>query len=215
MQPERNERDVGESPSASAAAAIAPEDQARANLYGLMSRLFYAPADSRLLAEICQDEPGAETEGEVGGLVRAWRDLQDVCRSAFPALVKQEYDEVFVGVGRAAVTPYLSAYAEPAAPDQFLLRLRQHISRLGLSRRESVFEVEDHVSGISDVMRWLVQEGHAVHDQQQFFLGFLYPGATAFFAAVQKAPSSRFFKPVSAFALAFVEVEKTTLEMGD
>src|SRR4030095_3641850 len=105
MQPERNERDVGESPSASAAAAIAPEDQARANLYGLMSRLFYAPADLRLLAEICQEETRAETEGEVGGLVRAWRDLQDVCRSAFPALVKQEYDEVFVGVGRAAVTP--------------------------------------------------------------------------------------------------------------
>jgi len=215
MLPERNEEDMDDTRSASAAAVIAPEDQARANLYALVSRLFYAPADSHLLAEICQGASGAEAEGEASSLVRAWREMQDTCRGAFPALVKQEYDEIFVGVGRAMVTPYLSAYAEPATPDRFLVRLREGLSTLGLARRQSVFEVEDHISGITDVMRWLIQNGHSLEEQEQFFVRFLYTGAVPFYAAVQKAPSVRFYKPVCTFALAFLEVEKTTLEMGD
>lgn len=199
---------------AAASPAIDPEEQARANLYGLVSRLFYAPADSRLLAEICQAAPSAE-EGGTGALVSAWRELQETCRSAFPPVVKQEYDQLFVGVGRAEVTPYLSAYAEASAPDRFLVRLREQISALGLARRESVFEVEDHVSGISDVMRWLIASAHPLHEQQQFFASFLYPGAIAFFAAVQNAASSRFYQPVAAFAVAFLDLEKASLEMAD
>lgn len=198
-----------------ASSAIDPEDQARANLYGLVSRLFYAPADSHLLAEICHTGQGGEGEEGAGGLLPAWRELQEACRNAYPAVVKQEYDSMFVGVGRAEVTPYLSAYAEASAPDRFLVRLREQISALGLARRESVFEVEDHVSGISDVMRWLIASAHPLHEQQQFFASFLYPGAIAFFAAVQNAASSRFYQPVAAFAVAFLDLEKASLEMAD
>ena len=196
-----------------ASPAIDPEDQARANLYGLVSRLFYAPADSHLLAEICQ-APGAEEVG-TGGLVAAWRELQEACRSAFPPVVKQEYDELFVGVGRAQVTPYLSAYAEADAPDRFLVRLREELAVLGLARRESAFEVEDHVSGIADGMRWLIESGRALPEQQQYFATYWYPGAVRFFAAVQKAVSARFYKPVATFAQAFLDLEKASLEMAD
>lgn len=199
-----------------ASSAIDPEDQARANLYGLVSRLFYAPADSHLLAEICHTGQGGETQEEgAGGLLPAWRDLQEACRNAYPPVVKQEYDSLFVGVGRAEVTPYLSAYAEASAPDRFLVRLRQQISDLGLARRESVFEVEDHVSGINDVMRRLIESGRPLQEQQQFFATFLFPGAIPFYAAVQNAASSRFYKPVAAFALAFLELEKAAFEMAD
>ena len=31
---------------------VAPEDQARANLYGLLARLFYAPPDANLISEL-------------------------------------------------------------------------------------------------------------------------------------------------------------------
>jgi len=98
-----------------AAGALEAEDRARANFYGLISRLFYAPADSHLLAEIC----GSGVAGEGGGgLYGAWRGLQEACHSAYPAVVRQEYDNLFVGVGRAAVTPYLSGYAETSSPDR-------------------------------------------------------------------------------------------------
>ena len=130
-----------------------PEDQARANLYGLVSRLFYAPADPNLLAEISRATPQTEGDDAPGPLRDAWQALQEVCRSAFPALVRQEFEGLFVGVGKAEVTPYLSAYAQPSSPERYLVRLRDQLAVWALTRRKGAFEVEDHVSGVSDVMR--------------------------------------------------------------
>ena len=190
--------------------SLAPEDVARANLYGLVSRLFYAPADPNLLAEICRAGAG---EAEAGGLVPAWRALQEACRSAYPPVVKQEYDTLLVGVGKAEVTPYLAAYAEPNSPDRYLLRLRQQLSAWGLARRNMVFEVEDHMSGVSDVMRWLIEAGRPLEEQREFFRSFVCPGALPFCAAVQQAASVRFYKPVAAFTVSFLEIEEVAFEM--
>ena len=165
---------------ANPAVALDPEDLARANLYGLVSRLFYGPADPNLLAEISGSAENGEGQGQAGKLVIAWRGLREACRSAYPAIVRQEYDTLFVGVGKSEVTPYLSAYAEPSSPDRFLVRLRGQLSTLGLGRRESVFEVEDHISGISDVMRWLIEDRHALADQHDFFKTFMHSGAIPF-----------------------------------
>jgi TorA maturation chaperone TorD len=196
-----------------AAGSLPAEDRARANFYGLISRLFYAPADPNLLAEICGSlEAG---DGDTGGLFAAWRGLQEACRSAYPAIVRQEYDNVFVGVGRAAVTPYLSGYAEASGPDRYLVRLRERLAGWGLGRREGVFEVEDHISGVSDVMRWLIQERRPLEQQREFFEGFVYRGAIPFCAAVHKTPLASFYKPVAAFAASFFELEKTAFEMVD
>ncbi len=168
----RNEGDVSETDSERAAAqALDPEELARANLYGLISRLFYGPADPNLLAEISRSDPEAGQESE-GGLAVAWRGLHQACRSAYPAIVRQEHDSLFVGVGRAAVTPYLSGYAEPSGPDRYLVRLREQLAVWQLARRESVFEVEDHISGVSDVMRCLIEGQHALAEQRQFFESF-------------------------------------------
>jgi len=196
-----------------AAGALEAEDRARANWYGLISRLFYAPADPNLLAEIFRSSEAGE--GDVGSLYAAWRGLQEACRSAYPAVVRQEYDALFVGVGRAAVTPYLSGYAEPSGPDRYLVRLREQLAAWGLGRREGVFEVEDHLSGVGDVMRWLIQERHPLEQQREFFENFVYRGAIPFCAAVQKTPSASFYKPVAAFAASFFELEKRAFEMVD
>lgn len=192
--------------------SLEPEDRARANFYGLVSRLFFAPADPNLLAEISRS--GEAGEGS-GGLHAAWRRLQETCRGAFPAVVRQEYDNLFVGVGRAAVTPYLSGYAEASGPDRFVVRLREQLAAWGLGRREGVFEVEDHISGICDVMRWLIQKGRPLALQRAFFESYLYRGAIPFCAAVQNAPAASYYKLVAAFAAAFLELEKSAFDMVD
>ena len=189
---------------------IDPEDRARANLYGMISRLFYAPADANLLAEISRAEQGAEG---AGGLIAAWRGVQEACRSAFPPVVRQEYDTLFIGVGKSEVSPYLSGYAERLGPERYLVRLRDQLAGWGLGRRQSVFEVEDHISGISDVMRWLIENGHDVAEQRAFFESFAYPGVLPFCVAVQNAPSANFYKPVAALTWSFFEIEKTAFEM--
>jgi TorA maturation chaperone TorD len=192
---------------------LEPEDLARANLYGLVSRLFYGPADPNLLAEVSHS-PFAEDVAEGGeGLIAAWRNVREACRNAYPTVVRQEYDGLFIGVGRAAVTPYLSAYAEPSSPDRYVVRLREQLAAWGLARRERVYEMEDHVSGASDVMRWLIEAGRSLDEQHGFFEAFVYPGAVPFLVAVQKAPSGTFYQCVAEFSLAFIVLEKAAFDM--
>jgi TorA maturation chaperone TorD len=197
------------------AVALEAEDSARANWYGLIGRLFYAPPDPNLLAEISRSGQGGEEAEGSGSLVVAWRALQEASRSAYPAVLRQEYDTLFVGVGRSQVTPYLSGYAEAAAPDRYLVSLREQLKAWGLARREDVGEVEDHISGISDIMRWLIENQRPLTEQQQFFQDFAYRGAIAFCAAVQKSPSASFYKPVAALTSSFLEIEKAAFEMDE
>jgi TorA maturation chaperone TorD len=194
---------------------IDPEERARAELYGLISRFFYAPPDPNLLAEIARGGDEAGEDGDGGGLAAAWSAVREACRGAFPAVARQEYDTLFVGVGRAEVTPYLSGYAEPGGPDRYLVRLRDRMAAWQLARRDNVFEVEDHIAGACDVMRWLILEGRPLGEQRAFFDSFVIPGALPFLAAVQNAASANFYKPVAALAVAFLEVEKAAFEMAE
>ena len=200
--------------SESATPPLDPEDRARANLYGVIGRLYYAPPDPNLLAEISGGEDSGQAE-EGSGLVAAWHGVREASRSAFPAVLRQEYDTLFIGVGRAQVTPYLSGYAEPASPDRYLVRLREQLRRWGLGRREGVFEVEDHISGICDVMRLLVEGGHSLERQRLFFEDFAYPGVLPFCAALQNSPTSSYYKQVAALTWSYFEIEKSAFDMTD
>jgi TorA maturation chaperone TorD len=194
-------------------AALDAEDVGRANWYGLIGRLFYAPPDPNLLAEIGRS--GQDDPADGSALMAAWRDVQQACRGAYPAVVRQEYDSLFVGTGRSEVSPYLSGYAEAMAPDRYLVMLREQLAAWGLARREGVGEVEDHISGITDVMRWLIENQRPLAEQQRFFENFAYRGATAFCAALQKSSSACFYKPIAALALSFLDIERAAFEMGE
>lgn len=204
---------TGEDLRDAVAGALLPEDAARARFYALIGRLFYDAPDSILLAEICraEEEPDAG-EGPVGA---AWRALRQACKTAYPVVIKQEYDTLFVGVGKAEVTPYTSHYVNGTVADRHLVNLRQQLAQWGLGRRDAAFEIEDHVSGICDVMRILVVQGRPHDEQRLFFNEFAYPGVIPFCETVAGAASAVFYRPVARFARAFFEVEKTALEMEE
>ena len=104
--------------------SLSPEDQARANFYGLIARLFYAAPDEQLMSELVR-APALEGEG---ALAAAWRDMVEVCRSAFPVTLENEHTELFVGTGKAEVTPYLTHYILKHAKDNPLVALRQQFA---------------------------------------------------------------------------------------
>jgi TorA maturation chaperone TorD len=192
---------------------LSEEDAGRAHLYALIGRLFYDAPDSIFLAQLCRAE--AEPAGNNAPLDRAWQSLRDACGSAYPVVVKQEHDSLFVGVGKSEVTPYTSHYITGNSPDRHLVRLRERLEQLGLARRNAAFEVEDHVSGICDVMRILIEDGHSLPEQRLFFKEFVYPGVTPFCEAVAVASSAAFYRCVAAFARAFLEVERQAFEMHE
>ena len=200
-------------PRTDEAGQLVVEDAARAKLYALIGRLFYDAPDSVLLAEICraEDEP-ANGDSPVA---QAWQALREACKSAYPVMLKQEYDTLFVGVGKSEVTPYTSHYIRGNSPDRHLVRLRERLDQLGLARRSAAFEVEDHVSGICDVMRILIEDGHPLSEQSLFFKEFVYAGVTPICAVVAIATSAVFYRSVGGFARAFLEVERQAFEMHE
>ena len=193
---------------------LSPEDRARANVYALIGRLFYDAPDSNLFAQICSESEPEEGTSDSGALKHAWRALQEACRGAYPVAIKQEYDTLFIGVGKGEVTPYTSGYVTQSAPDRHLVKLREQLDAWGLARSASAFEVEDHVSGLCDVMRFLIEQQASLVDQRLFFEHFVYPGVVPFCNTVITAQSAGFYKQIAVFAKAFLELEKAALDMG-
>jgi TorA maturation chaperone TorD len=189
---------------------VAPEELARANFYGLIARLFYAPPDQQLISELLGAQP---VEGDAA-LAAAWREMVQGCRTAFPVTLELEHTELFVGTGKAEVTPYLSHYVIKYATDNPLVELRQQLAAWGIGRREEVPEYEDHVSGVCEAMRFAIAVQHrSPEEQREFFERFVYPGAISFCDAVSASKNARFYQHAARFASAFFDIEKTAFEM--
>ena len=192
--------------------SLSPEEQARADFYGLIARLLYAAPDEQLISELVS---APVLEGE-GALASAWREMVEVCRTAFPVTLENEHTELFVGTGKAEVTPYLSHYVLQHSQDNPLVALRQQLAAWGIGRREEVPEYEDHISGICEAMRFAIAvQQRSPEEQKDYFERFVYSGAVVFCDAVSASPNARFYRSVAQFARAFFEIEKTAFEMVD
>ena len=84
---------------------IEPEDQARADFYALLSRLFDSAPDAGLLAAIASaDElPDVSTAGTDRDLAKAWRELIAASAAMEPEAAAAEYQDLFIGVGKSEV----------------------------------------------------------------------------------------------------------------
>jgi TorA maturation chaperone TorD len=196
-----------------------PEDEARAQLYGLVSRLFHAAPDEQLLSALVHAEGfrGEDDERTEQGraLAAAWRDMTEACRSAFPVLLAREHTDLFASPGRAEVTPYLMHYVMQYESETPLVELRRQLGEWGIARRESVHEPEDHISALCEMMRFAIAvQQRPLAEQKAFFNRYLYRGAIAFCDAVRASDKARFYKHAAGFARAFFEVEREAFDIG-
>ena len=193
-------------------AALDPEDEARAALYGLIAQLFYAPPDQSVLAQILK---ASIFEGGDAGLPRRWQELVERCRAASPALLENEHTDLFIGTGRAAVTPYLIHYLVERSADNPLVQLRKQLAEWGIGRRDRSAEPEDHISSVCEVMRFAIAVQHrSLEEQQAFFDRYVYEGGVAFCDAVIAAAKADFYRVVAAFAGEFFRLERSAFDMA-
>src|SRR6185369_9026700 len=84
------------------------EETARAEVYGLLAQLYYAPATPPLLDALRV----AVTEAPAAGayLEEPWRDLVAVARALDNRAVAAEYDALFGGVGKPEIYLFGSHY---------------------------------------------------------------------------------------------------------
>lgn len=185
---------------------MAPEEQARANLYGLLARLFYAPPDAGLLKAMA----GETLDGE---LAQPWEALKRAAMAADPETVREEFETAFIGTGKAPVTLYATAYSIRFSNEVPLAELRGELSRLGLARRADTREPEDHIAALCDVMRHLVAKQQELEVQHRFFHRWIAPAAEPLCIAIDRSAATVFYKRVAQFANAFLSLERRAFEM--
>ncbi len=188
-----------------------PEEGARANFYGLLARLFYAPPDAALLQAIARAD---EIDAEQGGVARAWRDLARAAAGADPDAVREEYETAFVGTGKAPVTLYACAYSIRYTNEAPLAELRADLAALGLARRSGATEPEDHIAALCETMRHLIAvQRTELADQQRFFSRWIRPAMEPLCNAIVDSEITYFYESVARFAKTFFELELAAFEM--
>jgi TorA maturation chaperone TorD len=191
------------------------EETARAELYGLLSQLYYAAPSAQLLAALRVAVTEAPAAG--GFLQEPWQQLVGASRAVSDAAIAQEFDRLFGGVGKPEVYLYGSHYLSGFLNEKPLARLRADLDRLGLARDEAMPETEDHIAYLCEVMRYLIAgDDMAVCNltaQRDFFAGHVQPWVIQLCDALSAHPGARFYAAVAHFTRAFVSVETQGFDM--
>ncbi|OWW21333.1 TorD/DmsD family molecular chaperone [Noviherbaspirillum denitrificans] len=189
------------------------EEAARADLYRLLAGLFYGPPAQDLLDAIAH----APAAGN-GVLQQAWNDLAEACEDADAQKVRDEYESLFIGVGKPEIMLYASYYLSGFLMEKPLAALRDDLVALSLQRSESMPESEDHIAALCEVMRYLIESDDAVHNglatQKQFFSTHLQPWAGEMCDVIMHHPQAVFYAEVARLAKEFLEVETQAFDMA-
>jgi len=201
--------------AAPAPSSALDEETARAELYGLLAALYYAPPSPELMAQLRVATTEAPTSG--GFLEEPWRELVGAARALTDESVKHEYDALFGGVGKPEVYLFGSHYLSGFLNEKPLAKLRDTLASLGLARDEAMPETEDHIAYLSEVMRYLIAgDDVAVANltrQREFFSEHVQTWVMPMCDAIAQHPKARFYAALSGFTRAFMSVEIQGFDM--
>lgn len=194
------------------------EETARAEIYGLLAQLYYAPPSAELLSALRVAVTEAPAQGAF--LEEPWREVVGAARANEEQAIADEYDALFGGVGKPDVYLFGSHYVSGYLNEKPLVRLREALAGLGLGRDEAAMpETEDHIAYLCEVMRYLIAgDDVAVANltrQREFFAEHMQPWVGDLCDAISAHPRARFYATLAAFTRAFVHVEAQGFDMLD
>ena len=186
------------------------EQQYRAAAYGMLAALLRDVPDAAMLDQVAKfadvDEGGDEMALSMSllGLAAKRRSIESI---------NDEYHALFIGIGRGELVPYGSFYLTGFLMEKPLGDLRDDLDRLGFEREVEVHEPEDHVAALCEVMAMLIQDGSSIDTQRGFFATHINSWFQQFFTEMSAASNAVFYKAVSRFGSAFLEIEKRYLSV--
>ena len=193
----------------SASSHALDEETARAEVYGLLSQLYYQAPGDELLGQLQVAVTEAPDAG--GFLEEPWRELVACARSLSQAQIAAEYTALFGGVGKPEVYVFGSHYLSGFLNEKPLVRLRDDLAELGLARSEAMPETEDHVAYVFEVMRYLIAGDDVtvsnLTQQMAFFSQHVQPWVAAMCQAIEAHPQAVFYARLATFTAGFMSVE--------
>ena len=193
------------------------KELARAEMYGLLARLFYQPPSPELLAQL----QVAVTEApDAGGFLEAsWQELVAAARASDAAQISAEFNSLFGGVGKPEVYLFGSHYLSGFLNEKPLVQLRDDLAALGLTRNAQMSETEDHVAYLFEVMRFLIAGDDVALSnltrQSEFFGRHVQPWVGTLCQTLLGHPRARFYGCLAALTQAFMSVEAQGFDLLD
>jgi len=191
------------------------EELARAEVYGLLAALFYAPPSADMHAQFQL----AVTQAPVAGafLENAWGDLVAAARRLSRDEIGREFDRLFQGVGKPEILLYGSFHLAGRLNEKPLVALRDSLRELGIARSDDVLETEDHIASVCEVMRYLIAGDDAAPSnlaaERRFFDAHLRPWVGTLCAAIEAHPGGDFYAALARFARDFFAVEGQAFDL--
>jgi len=189
-------------------APIAAEDQARADVYALLGRLFTAAPDGQLLRALGGAERLDESAGEWPVVFNRLANASSVMDAA---AAEQEYTDLFVGVGQSQVDLHASSWLDRR--EKPLVAVRGELAALGLARLPEMSLMEDHLGPLLETMRILVGGAPGVPPapiatQRAFFERFLAGWTAACCGAIDRHSIANYYRRVAECTQCFLALER-------
>ncbi len=191
---------------------IHEEDRLRADFYNFLGLILARPPDQMTLDQT------AGLRGDKSEFGRSINILAKVATRTTCGSAVTEYNKLFIGLGRGELLPYASYYMTGFLNEKPLAVLREDLSRLGITRSETVFEPEDNIASLMEVMGALIvgrfSSPAGTDEQQAFFDRHIAPWAGHFFADLEGAKSSVLYAAVGKLGRLFMEIETEAFRMA-
>lgn len=191
---------------------ITQEDRLRADLYNYLGVILSAPPSTEILAQT------ASLSGDESALGQAITTLSKIAKISKPTAVESEFNALFIGLGRGELLPYASYYLTGFLNEKPLATLRQDMTARGLARAETVFEPEDNIASLMEMMGAMIigrfGTPASLSEQNEFYNRHIAPWATHFFADLEAAKKSIFYVPVASVGRAFLEIETEAFRLA-
>jgi TorA maturation chaperone TorD len=154
-------------------------------------------------------------KGDATPLGLAHLALADAAAEADPDALQREFFDLFVGVSRGELLPYGSYYMTGFLHERPLASVRESLSALGIERADNVFEPEDHIAILCEVMAGLAAGRFETEPgaDRRFFERQLRPWAPRFFVDLETAKSANFYRAVARVGGLFMDIEAEAFAM--
>lgn len=194
-----------------AATQTSEVDRLRVNIYRLLARALSSPPKQHVL------DAFARLEGDDTDLGHAFADLAMRASGATVQSAAEEYQELFIGIGRGELVPYGSYYLTGFLNEKPLARLRNDMAALGIERSPGVMEPEDHAGALMDMMAGLIDgtfgRPRSLGQQRDFFDRHIGPWLAYFFRDLAGAGKADLYRPIGRIGQLFLELEEAAFEM--
>ena len=178
-------------------------DAARAREYALIAATLARTPSADLLKRIGD----LRADPSPLGLLHA--ELAEAASKTTVENVEREFFDLFIGLGRGELLPYGSFYLTGFLHERPLARLRGDLAALGIERAKNIYEPEDHISILFEVMAGL-SSGRLpapAGTDRNIFERHIKPWAGRFFLDLENAKSAKFYRRVGTLGRVFVEIE--------